>query len=387
MVARLKGNMVRVMHSLPLGSVINANTIVGNKMNHFTANNRRLDVSPRSDEWPVDDYSHETVLRSSGQSLPLVVFNKHMLNNSEGKNLIQLLNKAMQDILDRLFNGVGCSPSTIWDAPIIKSARSSAATTAHLRPPSLIRPVPRRPVSSLPHPSQGSSQPIEQTLTYTAPRTLAEKVPTDAVTEVSCNTLQGDCLICQQALDSRPKCVELNACNHAFHRECIQLAFDFKPQCPVCRASIGPPQGKSPSGTMDVTTSPIQCHGFWTLNSIHITYRIPSGYQLSYHDNPGMRHGEKNANAYLPNNTAGQELLKRLKYSFKHGLTFTVGTSITTGMTNQCTWATIHHKTSTSGGTKSHGYPDPYYIQNCNEDLDALSVPSASLLDDNGDEL
>lgn len=74
-------------------------------------------------------------------------------------------------------------------------------------------------------------------------------------------------------------------------------------------------------------------------------------------------------------NTDGQELLKRLKYAFLHGLTFTVGTSITTGAKNQCTWASIHHKTSPSGGVQAHGFPDPNYFKNCNAELDGLGVP------------
>ncbi len=83
-------------------------------------------------------------------------------------------------------------------------------------------------------------------------------------------------------------------------------------------------------------------------------------------------------------NLDGQALLKRLKYAFLHGLTFTVGTSLTTGRDNQCTWASIHHKTSRSGGVRSHGFPDADYFNNCNAELDALGVPRAHSLDENG---
>ena len=44
-----------------------------------------------------------------------------------------------------------------------------------------------------------------------------------------------------------------------------------------------------------------------------------------------------------------------------------------TGITNQITWASIHHKTSLKGG--AHGYPDDQYLTNCNDALDALHVP------------
>jgi deltex-like protein len=71
-------------------------------------------------------------------------------------------------------------------------------------------------------------------------------------------------------------------------------------------------------------------------------------------------------------------LLKRLEYAFVHGLTFTVGTSLTTKKKNVVTWSTVPHKTKLIGGT--YGYPDNAYFYNCNAALDALCVPSADLL-------
>ena len=46
----------------------------------------------------------------------------------------------------------------------------------------------------------------------------------------------------------------------------------------------------------------------------------------------------------------------------------------------------VHHKTSPTGGVRAFGYPDPNYFVNCNEELDALNVPSAIALDDDGKE-
>ena len=123
------------------------------------------------------------------------------------------------------------------------------------------------------------------------------------------------------------------------------------------------------------------------------------------------QHDSKRVTAYLPNNADGQDLLKRLKFAFMHGLSFTVGTSFTTGMADQCTvsvesgrldssnaelfgphstfigwakWASIHHKTSPTGGSQGHGYPDPDYFDNCNGELDSLGVPPAPKLTDDG---
>jgi len=128
---------------------------------------------------------------------------------------------------------------------------------------------------------------------------------------------------------------------------------------------VGSPQGKSPSGTLEVYTTPDSCSGFQQ-GSIVIKYSIPSGTQLSYHESPGERHSGKAVKAYLPNNDDGQDLLRRLKYAFMHGLTFEVGTSMTTGRTNTVTWSSVHHKTSNHGGVMKHGWPDRDYFSNCN---------------------
>ena len=94
--------------------------------------------------------------------------------------------------------------------------------------------------------------------------------------------------------------------------------------------------------------------------------------------NPGLPFAGASRIAYLPDNAEGRRLLKRLEYAFSKGLTFTVGTSLSTGQGDVVTWASIHHKTSISGG--AHGFPDPSYFYNCNDELDAVGVPSADLL-------
>lgn len=104
----------------------------------------------------------------------------------------------------------------------------------------------------------------------------------------------------------------------------------------------------------------------------------------SYHDNPGQSHKGKNTRAYLPKNADGCKLLKRLKYAFVHGLTFTIGVSVTTGLANQCTWSNIHHKTSRTGGVRRYGFPDPSYFPSCNSELDTVNVPPHHLLREDG---
>eukprot|EP00578_Thalassiosira_sp_NH16_P011193 CAMPEP_0181108426 /NCGR_PEP_ID=MMETSP1071-20121207/17624_1 /TAXON_ID=35127 /ORGANISM="Thalassiosira sp., Strain NH16" /LENGTH=744 /DNA_ID=CAMNT_0023192029 /DNA_START=36 /DNA_END=2270 /DNA_ORIENTATION=- len=463
LVGRLKGKMVRIARYLRPGQTVDANTIIGDKLTGVASYGKKVGI----DGWPVDDIFHEFVLRSSSQCLPMIRFDKAMRDSNAGKACIKYMEKSLQGILDKIFNGG--QRSVPLNAPLITSTalpKTRAALPAQNAPlthpaPPIFAPPPPAPGSNYLHPGVSAaaqrigyvgSLPIaatsaaaralpsfytnsniapsnppmpqnmrtgtkstpalarrvalryaapvpgvhtanihrnypsyatSQTLRYTAPQSLTTGVPSNALTSppASCN-MNEKCVICHERL-KKSRCVALYACNHVFHATCIQLAFNTNPQCPICRVSIGAPQGKSPSGTMMISSSPVHCSGFRE-DSIIITYNIPCGHQLSYHDNPGNRHGGKHAVAYLPNNKEGQKLLKRLKFSFKHGLSFTVGASMTTGLEGQCTWTSVHHKTSPSGGVRSHGYPDPDYFRNCNSELDGLSVPPAPLLDDNG---
>ncbi|GFH49951.1 hypothetical protein CTEN210_06427 [Chaetoceros tenuissimus] len=185
-----------------------------------------------------------------------------------------------------------------------------------------------------------------------------------------------ECAICLQELGSDSHTLRSLSCSHIYHEECIQSSLEHSPCCPRCRKWVKEPQGKSPSGKMYIFIHESRCSGY-TVNTIVIHYRMNAGIQKPYHPNPNVHHDGKNVKAYLPNNAEGKKLLKRLKYAFEHGLTFTVGTSITTGHKNQCSWASIHHKTSLDGGTAKHGYPDPSYFFNCNDELDRLGVPPA----------
>ncbi|XP_070550585.1 probable E3 ubiquitin-protein ligase DTX3 [Ptychodera flava] len=86
--------------------------------------------------------------------------------------------------------------------------------------------------------------------------------------------------------------------------------------------------------------------GFPKCGSIIITYDFPSGYQKEEHPNPGKWYTGTFRTAYLPNNAEGQEVFKLLKIAFDRRLTFTIGRSVTSGLTDIVTWNGIHHKTS-----------------------------------------
>ena len=195
-----------------------------------------------------------------------------------------------------------------------------------------------------------------------------------------------ECSICLESMEPTREATTTNVicikkCRHRFHKHCILEMFAQKlDKCPYCRQSVGilPEPLRQPSGSMSITID----RGRFCQGSQHISYGIieilyimKGGIQLDSMENPGQRYSGTTRIAYLPFNESGRKLLNRLKYAFNRGLTFRVGTSLTTGRSNQITWGTIYHKTSLFPG--EFGYPDAHYFSNCNESLDALGVPKA----------
>ena len=89
---------------------------------------------------------------------------------------------------------------------------------------------------------------------------------------------------------------------------------------------------------------------FVDYGAIVINYHLPSGLQGPEHPNPGQYYEGTSRTAYLPDNREGREVLQLLRRAFDARLVFTIGTSNTTGRSNQVIWNDIHHKTSISGG-------------------------------------
>lgn len=192
-----------------------------------------------------------------------------------------------------------------------------------------------------------------------------------------------DCAICLDTIWNGERVVSLKACQHKFHYKCIHDCLtQSSAKCPLCSKSVHheapTAKGKGPSGTMTVYVDPhTQCAGFPNANgTLALNYRLQGGVQKEYHQNPGQYFSGDSRKAYLPNNQQGQDLCERLKYAFAHGLTFMVGTSLTTGQANVVTWASLHHKTSSGPGP--FGYPDDTYIGRSNDELSNAGVPNAA---------
>jgi hypothetical protein len=167
--------------------------------------------------------------------------------------------------------------------------------------------------------------------------------------------------------------IKLSKCkDHFYHIECLLNFIDkskggFK--CAYCQIIYGTITGDMPDGKMKAKLDKNRkCKGYEKYNTIIIDY--------SFHD--GMKNGKSYSGTYrtcyLPDNKEGREILGMLKIAFDRKLTFTVGTSVTTGQQNTVVWNGIHHKTSLSGGTKNYGYPDPTYFKRVTEELAARGI-------------
>jgi len=176
-----------------------------------------------------------------------------------------------------------------------------------------------------------------------------------------------DCSICLDSNDPSNSVV-LRDCGHCFHKECIEDWFKINPRCPGCNHVYGMAIGNMPMGTMraDLVSGHVS-GSHW--NTIVITYDIPSGTQDSRHQNPGQHFSGSKRACYLEASPEGWEVLGLLKRAFEQGVTFTVGDSLTTGKRDVIVWNGIHHKTNTTGGPTSFGFPDPDYYKRVKDEL------------------
>ena len=158
--------------------------------------------------------------------------------------------------------------------------------------------------------------------------------------------------------------------DHFFHIECINNLLGEKEsfKCPVCSKIYGILMGDMPPGQFRAYIINDRCSGY-NCNTIVINYNIHSGSGYS----------GTSRTSYLPNNPEGREVLALLKVAFDRRLTFTVGTSVTTGRKNTVVWNGIHHKTSLFGGPTAYGYPDENYFNRVKEELAAKGVTKESV--------
>ena len=167
--------------------------------------------------------------------------------------------------------------------------------------------------------------------------------------------------------------VKLYKCeDHFYHIECLlnlinQSKDGFK--CALCQKIYGTIKGEMPDGKMEVRIDKKnKCKGYEHDETIIITYSFKDGTKNGKH-----YYGTSRV-SYLPNNKEGREILGMLKIAFDRKLTFTIGTSVTTGQKNAVIWNGIHHKTNLNGGVHNYGYPDPTYFSRVTEELAAKGI-------------
>ena len=107
----------------------------------------------------------------------------------------------------------------------------------------------------------------------------------------------------------------------------------------------------------------LKCAGYPKCGVWVLTYAFPSGKRKS------VVYRGTHRTAYLPDVPEGREVLALLVKAFERKLSFSVGTSVTTGQSNVVVWNGIHHKTNLEGGSSCFGYPDTTYFNRVSLEL------------------
>ncbi|OCT68943.1 uncharacterized protein LOC100127334 isoform X1 [Xenopus laevis] len=181
--------------------------------------------------------------------------------------------------------------------------------------------------------------------------------------------------MCPICLSRFKKKKTLDKCKHSFCEDCISRALQVKKACPMCGCLYGQLTGNQPDGKMEIFRDPsLHLPGYEKYGTIVIRYTFPAGIQGPNHPNPGVRYPGTTREAFLPDSNKGNKVLKLFDKAFAQRLTFTIGTSVTTGRSNVITWNDIHHRTNITGGPQMFGYPDPTYLQRVEEELEAKGL-------------
>jgi Deltex C-terminal domain len=288
------------------------------------------------------------VLSSSQQCVPVLGFDALHIHPvctlSPGNLMLDKYHVALQTLVDDFFNADALPVKPVGTSPQYETLR-------YYKPSSLEGPPEKGPSRS-----QGRSALLHHQ--------RLSQMPADC------------CNICLKQGDEAAPLVHLDGCQHAFHESCLA---QFSPTaCVACWRGLGYHGlvGKMPSGVMTVRRLVSRiCSDYESTTSIQILYTIPRDVQETYHPNPGTMHNAVELVAFLPDTVQAHNLLARLKYAFRHGLTFHVTNK------NTVVPSSIPHKRKREGGPEKDGFPDPDYFDRCNRQLDALCVPIASQCD------
>ncbi|KNC53462.1 zinc finger protein [Thecamonas trahens ATCC 50062] len=176
------------------------------------------------------------------------------------------------------------------------------------------------------------------------------------------------CCICLDDFDATA--IHFVACGHPFHKACLVAAMAVTPKCPLCTKAYDTLIGPQPPGTLRVSLSPpgrASVAGYPGAGMVRLDYSLPSGKAAD-----GTQFSGTSRTGYLPETPEGLEVLCLLIRAFLNRQMFRVGTSITTGRSNQVVWNGIHAKTTLGGGP--HGFPDPTYFDRVKAELASFDI-------------
>ena len=193
------------------------------------------------------------------------------------------------------------------------------------------------------------------------------------------------CKICLENLsheslfDETLGVIRLNTCGHQFHAGCMKRLVRGRDylQCPTCRTIHGTKTGDQPlSGQMTWSRGAGSLPGYPDNGIISITYNMLPGIQTKEHPHPGKPyqvHGFPRT-AFLPDTPQGHTVLQMMITAFQRRLTFTISTSLTTGLNDHVVWSGVHHKTKIVETGDGHGYPDVEYLDAVAAELEREGV-------------
>jgi len=175
----------------------------------------------------------------------------------------------------------------------------------------------------------------------------------------------------------------LNKCSfgHYFHGGCILRSLETKIECPNCKQAYGAITGSQPEGRLYVMREHTKCSGFDDVATVKLFFEFPTGTQGAEHPNPGQKYFGDVRDVFFPDTREGRKWAMLVRLAFERRLLFHVGRSQTLKADNRIVFGSIHLKTSTSGGTEKHGYPDPNYFENLAKEL-AVKGITEQCLDD-----
>lgn len=121
--------------------------------------------------------------------------------------------------------------------------------------------------------TSNSSSPRRTNSTHAARRRVSSTSPVH-----SKQTEEESCAICMDTITATEK--KTLPCKHSFCKDCLKMAFMYKPVCPTCGVLYGTLTGTQPDGgTMDVTKHKTSLPGYEKYGTIVIHYYIPDGIQ------------------------------------------------------------------------------------------------------------